>query len=98
MRIDLLLKALCLVKTRSRGQAGCEAGAVLLNGAAAKPSRAVRAGDIVEIRRGGKALVIEILEVPQRPPSKKDAPACYRVISEAWIETPGTGGGGPERP
>ena len=50
MRIDVLLKALCLTKTRSQAHKGCEAGCISINGKQAKPSTGVRAGDVVEIR------------------------------------------------
>lgn len=88
MRIDLLLRSLCLVPTRSQARAACEAGAVLLGGAAVKPSREVRAGDVVQIRRAGKILSVEILEVPERRPSKKEARSCYRVIDASALGEP----------
>lgn len=82
MRIDLLLKALCLVRTRSQGQAGCAAGAVRLNGAVVKPSREVRSGDVLDIRYPGREIVIEIIELPRGQVSKKEATSFYRVIRE----------------
>lgn len=82
MRIDLLLKALCLVRTRSQGQAGCAAGAVRLNGSVVKPSREARPGDVIEIRYPGREIAIELLELPAKQVSKKEAPSFYRVIRE----------------
>lgn len=90
MRIDLLLKALCLVRTRSQGQAGCAAGAVRVNGAAVKPSREMRAGDIIDIRYPGREIVIELLGVPERQVSKRDAPSFYRLIRERETGTEGS--------
>jgi ribosome-associated heat shock protein Hsp15 len=82
MRIDSLLKALCLVKTRSLARKGCERGGVRLNGAAVKPSREARAGDIIEVRYPGRSLVIELLELPGGQASRKEAPGYYRVIRD----------------
>ena len=82
MRIDSLLKALCLVKTRSLARKGCETGNVRINGAVVKPSREAAEGDIIEIRKPGHSLVIELLETPAGQVSKKDAPGHYRVVRE----------------
>jgi ribosomal 50S subunit-recycling heat shock protein len=90
MRIDLLLKTLCLVRTRSQGRAGCAAGAVRINGAVVKPSREARAGDIIDIRYPGREIVIELLELPGGQVSKKEAASFYRVIRE---RTTGPAGG-----
>jgi ribosomal 50S subunit-recycling heat shock protein len=86
VRVDLLLKALCLVKTRSRAQKGCEAGFISINGRKAKPSAEVRPGDVIEIRypRGVKA--IEVLETPAGQVGRKDRERYYRVIRESSIE------------
>lgn len=82
MRLDVLLKALCLVKTRSQGRKGCEAGRVKLNGVSSKPSREVHAGDIIEIQFPEKTLVVEVGEVPSGQVSRKQADAYYRVVRE----------------
>jgi ribosome-associated heat shock protein Hsp15 len=83
MRIDSLLKVLCLVKTRSLARKGCETGNVRINGAVVKPSREALPGDIVEIRRPGHSLVIELLDLPNGQVSKKDSPQYYRVVRES---------------
>ncbi len=82
MRIDSLLKALCLVKTRSLARKGCETGNVRISGAVVKPSREAVEGDIIEIRWPGHSLVIELLEMPKGQTSKKDAPRFYRIVRE----------------
>jgi len=82
MRIDSLLKTLCLVKTRSLARKGCETGNVRINGAVVKPSREAAAGDIIEVRKPGHSLVIELLEMPAAQVSRKDAPRHYRIVRE----------------
>ncbi len=86
MRVDLLLKSLCLVKTRSKAQKGCEAGFVSINGRRAKPSAEVRAGDVVEIRFPRRIEAIEIVEVPSGQVGRKDRERYYRVIRESSLE------------
>ena len=82
IRIDSLLKTLCLVKTRSLARTGCETGNVKINGAVVKPSRIAVEGDIIEIRQPGHFLVIEILEMPPGQVARKDAPKYYRLVRE----------------
>jgi ribosomal 50S subunit-recycling heat shock protein len=86
MRVDLLLKYLCLVKTRNQGRKGCEAGCVKVNGRAAKPSQEVREGDIIEIRYPRRLLVVEVTEVPrgQVPRNRRDS--CIRVVRDTAVE------------
>jgi ribosomal 50S subunit-recycling heat shock protein len=84
MRVDLLLKALCLVKTRSQGRRGCEAGRVKINGRAAKPSREVRAGDILEIDYPRGILVVEITGIPGGQVARRDRDRFLRVIRESF--------------
>jgi ribosome-associated heat shock protein Hsp15 len=86
MRIDSLLKALCLVKTRSMGRKGCLAGSVKLNGSEVKPSREAEVGDIVEIRYPGRVLVIELIDVPSRQAARKDCGEYYRIVRESRLE------------
>ena len=82
MRIDALLKALCLVKTRSLARKGCETGSVRINGAVVKPSREARPGDIIEIRWPGRTLALELVDLPAGQASKKEAPGHYRVVRD----------------
>ena len=56
MRLDKYLKVSRLIKRRTVANEACDAGRVLLNDKPARASAAVKAGDIVEIQFGGKAL------------------------------------------
>ena len=47
MRVDLILKYLCLVKSRSIAKTLCEKHLVLINGEPARPSARVGAGSVV---------------------------------------------------
>jgi ribosomal 50S subunit-recycling heat shock protein len=81
MRLDLFLKQSRLVPRRTLAQQMCEAGAVLVNGAAAKSAREVRAGDELAIRQRGRITTIRVLSVPLRPPSKAEAASLYETLS-----------------
>ncbi len=81
IRIDVALKHLCLVRSRSRAQAMCESGAVRVNGRPARPASPVRLGDFVEIVYPERTVRLELLELPVRQKSRADAPACYRILS-----------------
>ena len=87
MRVDLLLKALCLVKTRSQGKRGCESAAVKINGKAVKPSREVKAGDILEIKYPERVVVAEIIDVPRGQVARKDRSNYVRILRERKTET-----------
>ena len=52
VRLDVWLDVACLFKTRSEAKRACEGGKVEVNGASAKPNRAIREGDRVRISRG----------------------------------------------
>lgn len=83
MRLDQYLRASRLVLRRTVAQELCEAGAVFVNGAAARSSRAVREGDELTIRRRERALTVRVRSIPQaKQVSRADAPTLYEVISD----------------
>lgn len=68
---------------RTVAQELCDAGAVAVNGAAARSSRAVRAGDVIELRRRDRLTTVRVLEVPPaRNVSKAEAAALYETIRD----------------
>ena len=83
MRLDLFLRASRLVLRRTVAQELCEAGAVSVNGAAARASRAVREGDEISVRRRGRLLTVRVQTIPQaKQVSRHDAPSLYEVVSD----------------
>ena len=83
MRLDLFLRASRLVLRRTVAQELCEAGAVIVNGAAARASRAVREGDEITVRRRGRALAVRVLTLPQsKQVSRNDAASLYEIVSD----------------
>jgi ribosomal 50S subunit-recycling heat shock protein len=83
MRLDLFLKASRLVPRRTVAQALCDAGAVMIGGAAARSSRTVRVGDEISIRRGARTLTVRVLTVPEmKQMPKGEASSLYDVVRE----------------
>ena len=65
-RIDKWLWAARMFKTRSQAANACDGGHVRLNEMAAKPAKAVRPGDIIEIRREGDAAnILELFHLSE---------------------------------
>jgi ribosomal 50S subunit-recycling heat shock protein len=90
MRLDQYLRASRLVLRRTVAQELCEAGAVFVNGAAARSSRNVREGDELSIRRRGRVLTVRVLSLPQtKQVSRADAHSLYEVISDIELKDEG---------
>ena len=87
MRLDQYLRASRLVPRRTVAQELCDAGAVLVNGLAARPSRTVREGDRLTVRRRDRALTVRVLSVPaSKQTSRKEAPALYEILEDKKTE------------
>ena len=86
MRLDLFLKTSRLIKSRSVAQEFCDAGMVEINGATAKSSKEVKAGDKLTIRRRNRISEYSIESIPtQKQVSKEKAPELYSIISETPV-------------
>lgn len=72
LRIDKWLWAARFFKTRALATAAVEGGKVHVNGDRVKPSRGIRCGDELRIRKGTVEFVIEVLALStQRGPAEK---------------------------
>jgi len=78
LRIDKWLWAARFYRTRSLAAAAVEAGQVRVAGERVKPSRAVRAGETVEVRKAGLAWTVEVTGLDDRRGSASDAAQLYR--------------------
>ena len=81
MRLDLFLKQSRLVPRRTLAQQMCDAGAVRVNGAAAKSAREIRAGDEIVIKQRGRITTVRVLTVPIKPPTKAQAASLYETVA-----------------
>lgn len=71
VRIDKWLWAVRLFKTRTDAAEACKANRVLVNGATVKPSREVKVGEVIAVRRMPVVYSFRILElVANRQPAR----------------------------
>ena len=82
MRVDLALKRLLLVKSRSEGKEACEVGAVYINGKPAKASSELRVGDRVRVDYAHRTLEVELLDDIGKNVSRVRAKTLYRVVRD----------------
>ena len=83
VRLDVWLWAARFFKTRSLAKQAIEGGRIDCNDTAAKPSKAVHAGDRVRIRRGEETFVVDVVALSgQRGPASV-AQALYRETEES---------------
>lgn len=79
MRLDKFLKVSRLIKRRTVANEACDAGRVMVNGKPAKASLNVKAGDVVEIQFGTKAVKVEVLRI-QDTTKKEEAKELFRYL------------------
>jgi ribosomal 50S subunit-recycling heat shock protein len=82
VRVDLALKRLLLVKSRTEAKEACDVGAVLVNGARAKASAEVRPGDRIRIDYAERTLEVELLQDIGKSVSRAQAKELYRVLRD----------------
>jgi ribosomal 50S subunit-recycling heat shock protein len=82
VRVDLALKRLLLVKSRSEGKEACEVGAVYINGKPAKASSELRVGDRVRVDYAHRTLEVELLDDIGKNVSRVRAKTLYRVVRD----------------
>jgi ribosomal 50S subunit-recycling heat shock protein len=86
VRVDLALKRLLLVKSRSDGKEACDVGAVFINGKPAKASAEVGPGDRLRIDYARRTLEVELLKDIGRTVSRAEAKTLYRVLRDEKVE------------
>ena len=79
MRLDKYLKISRLIKRRTVANEACDAGRVLVNGKTAKASLNVKAGDVIEIQFGTRAVKVEVLDI-QETVKKDEAKELYKYL------------------
>jgi ribosomal 50S subunit-recycling heat shock protein len=90
MRLDKYLKVSRIFKRRTVAKDISEHERVLVNGRIAKPSTAVKAGDLIAITYGNKKLTVRVLAVPETS-KKADADKMYEVVAEEKSAVPADG-------
>ncbi len=89
-RLDIFLKNTGLIKQRSEAKRACDDGRVVLIGSegekTAKASQAVHVGERVRIETTTRRIEVEVLDLPERTPAKRDRQRFYRILSEERID------------
>jgi ribosomal 50S subunit-recycling heat shock protein len=80
--VDLALKRLLLVKSRTEGKEACDVGAVFVNGTRAKASGELRTGDRLRIDFAERTLEIELTGDIGKNVSRAEAKTLYRVLRD----------------
>ncbi len=89
MRLDLFLKAVCLVKQRSLAKKACDAGKIRIGGRALRASHQTREGEILTIRFPRRTITLEVLAIPSGQVAKSEGGSYYRILSEERLEDDG---------
>lgn len=85
IRIDKWLWAARFFKTRSLAQEAVGLGRVTLNGARVKPSREIRPGDKLEIRRGEETYIVYVEALSGSRGPALVAQGLYRETDESRL-------------
>lgn len=81
MRIDKWLWAVRVHKTRGEAADACRTSRVSVNGAWAKASREVQAGDVVAVRKGAVTFSYRVIDTPGNRQPAKDVPRYAENIT-----------------
>lgn len=65
VRLDKYLWAIRVFKTRSEAADACNGNKVRLNGVPAKPSKAVKSGDSIDVRKGSALFSYRVLQLTE---------------------------------
>lgn len=80
--MDLALKRLLLVKSRSEAKEACDVGAVYVNGQRVKASAEVHEGDIIRLEYAHRTLEVELLGEIGKNVSRAKARQLVRVLRD----------------
>ncbi|MCF0177823.1 MAG: RNA-binding S4 domain-containing protein [Bacteroidales bacterium] len=80
-RIDKYLWSIRVFKTRTDATDACRGNKVYVNGQEAKPSREVKSGDIVEVRKGAVRHKYKVLSPVERRQGAKEVPKYAEDIT-----------------
>ena len=84
VRMDKWLWAARFFKTRSLAARACELGRIESNGQPAKPARAVRVGDRLQVKNDSGEFQVEVLALSEVRGPAAVAQALYRETEESY--------------
>jgi ribosome-associated heat shock protein Hsp15 len=80
-RVDKWLWAARIFKTRTIAAAACKKGQVCMKGAQLKPSRTVRVGDIIDVRKSPVTYSFRILQAIEKRVGAKLLPEIFENVT-----------------
>ena len=83
VRLDQWLWAARFFKTRSLAATAAQGGKVHVRGDRAKPARAIRVGELLQIRRGSYEWVVTVKSLSTRRGPGKEAALLYEETEES---------------
>lgn len=87
VRIDKYLWAVRIFKTRSDAAEAVRNNRVLVNGSAVKPSREVKIGDVISVKRMPAVFEYKVVElVSSRQPAKNVPMYCLNITPQAELD------------
>ena len=87
VRIDKYLWAVRIFKTRSDAAEAVRTNRVLVNGATVKPSREVKTGDIISVKRMPAVFEYKVVElVSSRQPAKNVPMYCLNITPQTELD------------
>ncbi len=82
MRLDKFLKVSRIIKRRTVANEVCDMARVFVNDNPAKPSKQLKAGDIISIEYKTRTLRAKVLIIPDGNVSINEASSLYEILSE----------------
>jgi ribosome-associated heat shock protein Hsp15 len=82
MRLDKFLSVARIFKSRSLAGEAISSGMVFVDGLPAKSSKEISAGSIIEVSTPLFFRKIEVLAIPGRNISRKEASSLYKMMDE----------------
>lgn len=86
LRLDKWLWCARFYKTRSLAAEALKTGKVMINGERAKPSKSVKPGDILNIRKGPYHHIITVIDLAKSRKSATDADLLYEESQDSIIK------------
>ncbi len=83
VRIDKWLWAVRLFKTRSIAIEACKKGRITIKGITVKPSRMIKIGDVIEVRRPPVTYSFEVLNLSENRMGAKLVPDFMKDVTSA---------------
>lgn len=83
VRIDKWLWAVRIYKTRSLSAEACKKGHVMLNGVNLKPSRTIKVGDVIQVRKSPIVYSFKVLQAIANRVSAKLVPEMMEDVTPA---------------